>query len=168
MSTWLTTIVINSARMKLRRRLSQVTVALDETDEEQNVSVADTVSDTRPDPEQVFRMREIGETLADAISRLSPTLCRTFQLHDVEGFSIYEIAHSWRVPSGTVKTRLSRARMRPSNSSRRAIGKGGRNLHMAAVVRGAISIVKCASKFSSTRYRERPVDRCCRGKNNTM
>jgi DNA-directed RNA polymerase specialized sigma24 family protein len=30
MSTWLTTIVINSARMKLRRRLSQVQVALDE------------------------------------------------------------------------------------------------------------------------------------------
>jgi RNA polymerase sigma-70 factor (ECF subfamily) len=30
MSTWLTTIVINSARMKLRRRLSQGQVALDE------------------------------------------------------------------------------------------------------------------------------------------
>jgi DNA-directed RNA polymerase specialized sigma24 family protein len=30
MSTWLTTIVINSARTKLRRRLSQVQVALDE------------------------------------------------------------------------------------------------------------------------------------------
>lgn len=31
-STWLTTIVINSARMKLRWRLATVQVALDETD----------------------------------------------------------------------------------------------------------------------------------------
>jgi len=32
MSTWLTTIVINSARMRLRRRLRSVQLALDETD----------------------------------------------------------------------------------------------------------------------------------------
>src|SRR5580704_12818189 len=66
MSTWLTTIVINSARMKLRRRLSPVQIALDETVGEQNISVVDTVSDTRPDPEEVYRKREIAETLADA------------------------------------------------------------------------------------------------------
>jgi DNA-directed RNA polymerase specialized sigma24 family protein len=40
MSTWLTTIVINSARMKLRRRLSQVQVALDEPWGEQNLSLS--------------------------------------------------------------------------------------------------------------------------------
>src|SRR5215470_1369304 len=32
MSTWLTTIVVNSARMKLRRRLPPVQLAVDETD----------------------------------------------------------------------------------------------------------------------------------------
>ena len=50
-----TTIVINSARMKLRRRLSQVQVALDEPCGEQNLSLADMVSDTRPDPEKAYR-----------------------------------------------------------------------------------------------------------------
>ena len=112
MSTWLTTIVINSARMKLRRRLSPVQIALDETDGEQDVPVADMVSDTRPDPEEVYRKREIAETLADATSRLSPTLRRTFQLRAVEGFSIRETAHLLRVPDGTVKARLARARVR--------------------------------------------------------
>ena len=112
MSTWLTTIVINSARMKLRRRLSPVQIALEETVGEQNVSVADMVSDTRPDPEEVCRKREIAETLADATSRLSPTLRRTFQLRAVEGFSIRETAHLLRVPEGTVKARLARARVR--------------------------------------------------------
>jgi RNA polymerase sigma factor (sigma-70 family) len=38
MSTWMTTIVINSARMKLRRRSPQVQIALDEPCSEQNLS----------------------------------------------------------------------------------------------------------------------------------
>jgi RNA polymerase sigma-70 factor (ECF subfamily) len=112
MSTWLTTIVINSARMKLRRRLSPVQIVLGETDGEQNVSVVDMVSDTRPDPEEVYRKREIAETLADSTSRLSPTLRTTFQLRAVEGFSIRETADLLGVPTGTVKARLARARVR--------------------------------------------------------
>jgi DNA-directed RNA polymerase specialized sigma24 family protein len=69
MSTWLTTIVINSARMKLRRRLSQVQVALDEPWGEQNLSLANTLSDTRP----AYRKRQIAKRLAHATSRLSST-----------------------------------------------------------------------------------------------
>jgi RNA polymerase sigma-70 factor (ECF subfamily) len=123
MSTWLTTIVINSTRMKLRRRLSQVQIALDETRGERNVSVADMMSDTRPDPEEVYSTREIAETLADATSRLSPTLRRTFQLRDVEGFSIRETAHLLGVPTGTVKARLARARMRLKEVIKKSLGK---------------------------------------------
>src|SRR5580692_6995344 len=66
MSTWLTTIVINSARMKLRRRLPQVQVGLDEAGEKQNLALADVVSDTRPDPEDAYRQREIAERLTRA------------------------------------------------------------------------------------------------------
>jgi RNA polymerase sigma-70 factor, ECF subfamily len=111
MSTWLTTIVINSASMKLRRRLSQVQIPWDETDGEQNVSVTDMLPDTRPDPEQVYHKREIAETLAHATSRLSPILRKTFQLRDLEGLSIRETAHLLGVPAGTVKARLARARV---------------------------------------------------------
>ena len=110
MSTWLTTIVINSARMKLRRRSPQVQVALDEPCSEQNLSPADMVSDTRPDPEEVYRKRQIAETLAHATLRLSPTLRTTFCLRDVDGLSIRETAQFLGVPTGTVKARLARAR----------------------------------------------------------
>jgi RNA polymerase sigma-70 factor (ECF subfamily) len=110
LSTWVTTIVLNSARMTLRRRSSRAQVALYETDGEQNVSVADMLSDTRPDPEQIYREREIAETLANATSRLSPILHRTFQLRDIEGFSIRETANLLGVPAATVKARLVRAR----------------------------------------------------------
>ena len=112
MSTWLTTIVINSARMKLRRRSPQVQVALDEPCSEQNLSSADMVSDTGPDPEEVYRKRQIAETLAHATLRLSPALRTTFRLRDVDGLSIRETAQFLGVPTGTVKARLARARMR--------------------------------------------------------
>lgn len=112
MTTWLTAIVINSARMKLRRRLSPVQISLDETDEEQNLSPSDVVPDTRPGPEEACRQREIAERLAHATSRLSPTLRTTFQLRDVDGLSIRETADLLGVPTGTVKARLARARAR--------------------------------------------------------
>ena len=92
MSTWLTTIVINSARMTLRRRSPQVQVALDEPCSEQNLSPADMVSDTRPDPEEVYRKRQIAQTLAHATLGLSPILRTTFRLRDVDGLSIRETA----------------------------------------------------------------------------
>ena len=120
MSTWLTTIVINSARMRLRRRLRSVQLALDETDGQQDLE--DIVSDTRPGPEEAYREREIAATLAQATSRLSPTLRTTFQLRDIHGLSIRETADLLGVPTGTVKARLARARMR----LREAMGRGVR------------------------------------------
>jgi DNA-directed RNA polymerase specialized sigma24 family protein len=87
-------------------------VALDEPCSEQNLSPADMVSDTRPDPEEVYRKRQIAETLAHATLRLSPVLLTTFRLRDVEGLSIRETAHFLGVPTGTVKARLARARRR--------------------------------------------------------
>ncbi len=123
MSTWLTTIVINSARMKLRRRLTSVQLPLDETDGEQDLLLENTVSDTRPGPEEAYREREIAETLAHATSRLSPTLRTTFQLRDVDGLSVRETADLLGVPAGTVKARLVRARMR----LKEVISKSSRN-----------------------------------------
>src|SRR6516162_5139665 len=112
MSTWLTTIVINSARMKLRKRLASVQLALDETDGGQDLMLENMVPDTRPDPEEAYRRREVAKLLAQAISRLSPTLRTTFHLRDVRGLSIRETAHLLAVPTGTVKARLARARTR--------------------------------------------------------
>jgi len=121
MSTWLTTIVINSARMKLRRRLTSVHLTLDETDEQRDFPV-ENVSDTRPSPEEAYRKREIKETMAQATSRLSPTLRTTFQLRDIDGLSIRETADLLGVPTGTIKARLVRARRRV----REAMSKRGR------------------------------------------
>jgi RNA polymerase sigma-70 factor, ECF subfamily len=112
MSTWVTTIVMNSARMKLRKRLASMQLALDEMDGGQDLMLENIVRDTRPGPEEAYRKREIAETLTHAISLLSPTLRTTFHLRDVRGLSIRETAHLLGVPTGTVKARLARARTR--------------------------------------------------------
>ena len=70
------------------------------------------MSDARPGPEEAYRKREIAETLAQATSRLSPTLRTTFQLRDIDGLSIRETADLLGVPVGTIKARLARARVR--------------------------------------------------------
>jgi RNA polymerase sigma-70 factor, ECF subfamily len=111
MSTWLTSIVINSARMKLRRRFGRVHVALDQTND-QDFTLAETLPDTRPGPEEAYRKRQIEEALAHATTQLSPTLLTTFQLRDVHGLSIRATADLLGVPAGTVKARLARARLK--------------------------------------------------------
>jgi RNA polymerase sigma-70 factor, ECF subfamily len=109
MSTWLTSIVINSARMKRRWRSSRLHLTLDQTNV-QDFTLEEMLPDTRPGPEEAYRNQEIAETLAHATSRLSPALFRTFHLRDVRGLSIRETAHLMGVPTGTVKARLARAR----------------------------------------------------------
>jgi len=92
-STWLTTIVINSARMRLRRRLPSVQLTSDENHGPRDLALEEVATDPRPSPEEAYRKREIAETLALAISRLSPALHITFRLRDVDGLSIRETAH---------------------------------------------------------------------------
>jgi RNA polymerase sigma-70 factor (ECF subfamily) len=98
--------------MKLRKRLASVQLALDDMDGRQDLMLENMVPDTRPDPEEAYRRREVAKLLAQAISRLSPILRTTFYLRDVRGLSIRETAHLLAVPTGTVKARLARARTR--------------------------------------------------------
>ena len=113
MSTWLTAILINSVRMKLRQRPRRVHIPLDEKDlEEDELSFSQVVPDLRPGPEDICRWWELTDLLFRLMKRLSPTLRRTCQLRAVDGLSIRETANVLRVPEGTAKARIARARAR--------------------------------------------------------
>src|SRR5215831_415970 len=78
MSTWLTTIVSNCARMQLRKRPRQVHILLDEAiGEEQRYFVSESLADTRPSPEDEFRNTELAAHLRQFTAQLSPKLRRT-------------------------------------------------------------------------------------------
>lgn len=126
MSTWLSSIVINSARMKLRQRASRLHFALDESNG-QDFTVGEMLWDTRPGPEEAYRNQEIAKTIANAGSQLSPTLLKTFQLRDIYGLSIRETADLLGVPAGTIKARLARARTKLKEAINKASGRVGSN-----------------------------------------
>jgi RNA polymerase sigma-70 factor, ECF subfamily len=136
MSTWLTTIVCNCARMQLRRRPRQIHVALDERiGDKQEYSVLERLADSGRTPEDECRIYELNARIRTFAAQLSPTLQRTFQLRDVDGFSISETARILRIPSGTVKAQLARARAKLKESMRRSLERRPRVAKQAQKVR---------------------------------
>lgn len=111
MSTWVTAIVLNAARMQLRRRLQHVQVPLDEPiGEVQIPSLSEQFAEARPSPEDECRHAEFSTRLTRFHRRLSPTLRKTFQLRAIDGLSARETAEILGIPHGTVKTQFARAR----------------------------------------------------------
>lgn len=129
LSTWLTTIVCNCARMHLRRQPRYLRVSLDEPiGTENEIPLADQLAWAGPSPEDDSLRSEMNGLLAHAATQLTPVLRRTLQLRDVEGLSILETAQILGVASGTVKAQLSRARTR----MRRILGQRPRRARSSA------------------------------------
>jgi len=118
-STWLMRILINCARMQLRKRSRHLHVSLDSRmGEEQEYSLSDTLVDGRPNPEDACRESNLRARLMSSAARLSPTLRRTFRLRYVDDLSVGETARLLGVPIGTVKARVARARAKLLKSIR--------------------------------------------------
>jgi RNA polymerase sigma-70 factor (ECF subfamily) len=109
LSTWLTTIVTNAARMQLRRRRG-TSLSLDEEQGEDGLTFSERLPDSKPNPEEVCSTAEARDRLVEGVKHLSPKLRRTFQLRDIDGLTTKEAARVLGVPEGTVKAQLARAR----------------------------------------------------------
>jgi RNA polymerase sigma-70 factor, ECF subfamily len=108
-STWLTAIVTNAARMQLRRRRGPY-LSLDQEGGEDGLALSERLSDSNPSPEQLCSASEAHSRLAKSVGQLSPTLRRAYQLRDIDGLTTKEAALVLGVPEGTVKAQLARAR----------------------------------------------------------
>ena len=109
LSTWLTTIVTNAARMQLRRRRGSY-LSLDEEQGEDGLTFSERLPDLKPSPEEVCVTAEARDRLVDGVKQLSPKLRQAFQLRDIDGLTTKEAALVLGVPQGTVKAQLARAR----------------------------------------------------------
>ena len=111
LSTWLTTIVINCARMHLRKRSRYIHVSLDSRiGEDQEYPLSDILVDHRPSPEDECHRSTLKARLMRSAAQLSPTLRKTFHLRFVDNLSVGETARVLGVPTGTVKAQTARAR----------------------------------------------------------
>jgi RNA polymerase sigma-70 factor, ECF subfamily len=124
MSTWVTRIVINSARMKLRRRSRQMNVALsDQSQDHRSEQVLEMLRDRRLNPEELSQRNELTERAVRFTILISPTFRRTFQLRDLYGLSIRDTAKILGVPNGTVKAQTARARRKLKLMMQNSVGR---------------------------------------------
>ena len=82
--------------------------------------------DTAPSPEEHLENSELGRELAAALDEVSDEHRRIVLLRDVSGMSYTEIAEILEVSEGTVKSRLSRARI----ALRKILLKRGNLFHL--------------------------------------
>ena len=128
MSSWVMTIVINPARMKLRQRPPKVHVALSNQSQDHDSEVLQILRDRRPNPEEVSQRNELAERAVRFAILISPTLRRTFQLRDVYGLSIRNTAKILGVPNGTVKAQTARARAKLKLLMQSSVGRKRRRI----------------------------------------
>ena len=112
-STWMTGIVLNQARNRLKQMKTR--------SHYESVSLNDPVGTPEgPIPREVasedcsaaeqFERKDTARMVQDCISALDPEFREVLVLREVQGYSYGEIRDILSVPDGTVKSRLFRAR----------------------------------------------------------
>lgn len=109
-TTWFYRIAANTCFDLLRRQKYRPSVSLDAMTDEGFFPAVDEQSDCNP--EVNFECSIWKNALAQTIARLPDKLRSVLILRDVEGLSYEQISESLGVPAGTVRSRLSRARLR--------------------------------------------------------
>ncbi|MBI3963102.1 MAG: sigma-70 family RNA polymerase sigma factor [Deinococcus sp.] len=109
--TWLRRLVTTRCLKVLRR---QRTLPIESLDEplagSQGLTLADCVADWRHDPVAALEQGYLQQALAQAVCELPPALRAVLVLREVENLSYEEIADVLRIPVGTMRSRLARAR----------------------------------------------------------
>lgn len=105
---WLSTIVLNEARGRLRRRTPLLSIEAAEMSDK--VIQLESLASRRPDPESAASAGQLGELLDAAIDDLPHDFRLVFLLRAVERLSVRETAEHLDIPPATVKTRYHRAR----------------------------------------------------------
>ena len=101
LGTWINRITINAC-LEILRRNKKHQQRTDEDVSDQNVIL----DHKRPSPFESYRRAEIGDRVHRALSRLGDKHRDVVRLHDLDGYTIREIAERLQVAEGTVKSRL--------------------------------------------------------------
>jgi len=108
-STWIYTIAGNLAKTELRRRKRRKIFSIHrDTPDEKEWNLPDMESN----PEKEVNTMVTEKLIQNAINNLPNKFREVVVLRDIEGFSYEEISEIIKVPLGTVKSRVNRARLR--------------------------------------------------------
>jgi RNA polymerase sigma-70 factor (ECF subfamily) len=110
-STWLFAIACNTCKDFLRRRKSQISIS-DSLHQKGETSLKNDHLSVQNDPLSVVVNKELAQAIMQGIGELPADYRMLVLLHDLQGFHYQEIADLLNISMGTVKSRLSRARLK--------------------------------------------------------
>lgn len=110
LNTWIYRITVNVCNDILRGRLknsvvTSIDATYDESDDPKNEIEDDTYS-----PDKYIETGEDQRAIREAIEEISPVNREVLVLCDIEGREYAEVSQILKIPEGTVKSRLNRAR----------------------------------------------------------
>ncbi|MCS7010873.1 MAG: sigma-70 family RNA polymerase sigma factor [Anaerolineales bacterium] len=110
---WLLRTITNACYDELRRNKRRPTISLEpETEEGEENENAPWLADTTSIPQQEIEQRELEHAIQHCLESLPMEFRTVVVLADIQGLDYREVALALRLPLGTVKSRLARARLR--------------------------------------------------------
>lgn len=115
--SWLARVAVNASYDELRRMGRHTSQPLEQFNQDgEEIESPVWMTDPLPGPEKLAEDGELQKALHRCIRSLIPDYRLMVILVDIEGMSYEEAARAARVPVGTVKSRLARARMQLRDS----------------------------------------------------
>jgi len=110
---WLLRTVTNACYDELRRRKRRPTTPLEpETEDGDEMESPRWLADPTASPEEQFDQAELEHAIQHCLDRLPMDFKTVVVMADIQGLDYNEVAQAAKVPLGTIKSRLARARLR--------------------------------------------------------
>lgn len=110
---WLLRTVTNACYDELRRRKRRPTTPLEpESDDGDEMDSPRWLADPSASPEEQLDQAELEHAIQHCLDALPTDFKTVVVLADIQGLDYTEVARAVRVPLGTIKSRLARARLR--------------------------------------------------------
>jgi len=117
--SWLARVTVNASYDELRRWKRQPSMSLEQFNNEgDEIESPLWMRDPATGPDEAVESSEMRAAIQHCLQALVPDYRTVVVLVDIEGMSYEEAARAARIPVGTVKSRLARARMQIRKSLR--------------------------------------------------
>ena len=111
--TWLTTIVINRSKNRIRKlgsKMNTGTVSMDNCIKTVDSEIKHNPATVDPSPLEKLERKQVQQQVQWCINTIAEGFREVLVLKDIQGFSYTEISKMLNIPDGTVKSKLYRAR----------------------------------------------------------
>lgn len=127
-STWMFSIIRNSALAKLRRQRAHLMVSIDDqaSEDDSQLAASEVPAGPGPDPERAYAQTELSSMFARILEDLPANYRAIIRLCDIEGFSGKEAAQRLGLTVSALKAQHHRARVAIRESmGTNVVRKGG-------------------------------------------